>query len=276
MTRFRCAASASVIAAFVGVAPAFAQQPPAAPAEDVTELAKKTQNPVGDLISVPFQFNFNTGGGLEDQTFLNLNIQPVIPFALNEDWNVIARTIIPINSAPAPGGTTRYSGVGDIVEQVFVTPSKPGGIIWGLGPVFSLPTGTVTGLETGSWGFGPAGVVLKMTGPWVLGGLVTQTWTIAHSDNYTRINQFLFQPFINYNFGEGWALSFAPIITANWEATGGNQWTVPLGIGITRTTVFDGRPMTIGVQYYNNVERPDNGPGQQIRFQIALLYPNKK
>jgi hypothetical protein len=275
MTKFRCAAAATIVAAFVCVSPVFAQQPPAAPAEDVTELAKKTQNPVGDLISVPLQFNFNTGGGLEDQTFLNLNVQPVIPFAINDDWNIISRTIIPINSAPGPNGTTRYSGVGDIQAQVYVTPSQPGGIIWGIGPVFSLPTGTVTGLETGSWGMGPAGVVLKMTGPWVLGGLVNQIWTIAHADTYTKVNQFLFQPFVNYNFGKGWALSFAPIITANWEATSGNQWTVPLGLGITRTTVFDGRPMSIGVQYYNNVERPDNGPGQQLRFVLSLLYPKK-
>lgn len=275
MKRFRFYAAAGlVVGLLAGGVPAFAQQP-AAPAEDATALAKKTQNPVGDLISVPFQFNFNTGGGLKDQTFLNLNIQPVIPFELNDDWNIVVRTIIPINSAPAPNGTTRYSGVGDIQEQVFMTPSKPGGIIWGLGPVFSFPTGTVSGLETGSWGMGPAGVVLKMTGPWVLGGLVTQIWTIAHPETFTKVNQFLFQPFVNYNFGQGWALSFAPIITANWEGTSGNQWTVPLGLGITRTTVFDGRPMSIGVQYYNNVERPDNGPGQQLRFQIALLYPKR-
>jgi hypothetical protein len=276
MTRFRYSAAAAVVVLFSSVARAFAQQPAAAPAEDVTALAKKTQNPVGDLISVPFQFNFNTGGGLQDETLFNLNIQPVIPFKLNDDWNVIARTIIPINSVPAPNGTSRYSGVGDIQEQLFVTPSAPGSIIWGIGPVLSLPTGTVTGLETGSWGLGPAAVVLKMTGPWVLGGLLTQTWTIAHSDTYTKINQLLFQPFVNYNFGQGWALSFSPIITANWEATSGNQWTVPLGLGITRTTVFDGRPMNIGVQYYYNVERPDSGPGQQIRFQIALLYPTRK
>ena len=115
-----------------------------------------------------------------------------------------------------------------------------------------------------------------MPGPWVLGGLVTQTWTIAHADTYTKINLFLFQPFVNYNFGKGWALSFAPVITANWEATNGNKWTVPLGLGINRTTVFDGRPMTLGVQYYNNAERPQGAAGQQIRFQLSLLYPSKR
>jgi hypothetical protein len=123
---------------------------------------------------------------------------------------------------------------------------------------------------------GPAAVVLAMPRAFVLGGLVTQTWTVAHSDTYTKVNQFLFQPFVNYNFGTGWALSFSPIITANWEATSGNKWTVPLGLGISRTTVFDGRPISLSVAYYNNVERPQDGPGQQLRFQISLLYPTRK
>jgi hypothetical protein len=273
MLEFRVRIAASLFAALTVAVPVRAQQ--AAPPEpDVTALAKTTQNPVGDLISVPLQFNFNTGGDLEDRTFLNLNFQPVIPFKLNDDWNVIARTIVPINSAPAAQGT-RYSGIGDIQEQLFVTPSHPDGLIWGVGPIFSLPTATVTGLETGSWGLGPAAVVVKMTGPFVLGALITQTWTVAHSDTHTKINQFLLQPFVNYNFGQGWALAFAPIISANWDAGSDNVWTLPLGLGVTRTTVFNGRPMSIGVQYYNNAVRTEGGPGQQLRFSISFLYPKK-
>ena len=132
------------------VSSALAQEaPPAQPAHDVTELAKATQNPVGDLISVPFQFNFNTGGDLEDRTYFNLNFQPVIPFKVSADWNLIARVIVPINSLPGPEGV-RYSGVGDIQAELFFTPSKPGAIIWGVGPALSLPTATTTGVETGT------------------------------------------------------------------------------------------------------------------------------
>src|SRR5690348_8521996 len=116
---------------------AHAQQP-AAPAPDVTALAKQTQNPVGDLISVPLQFNFNTAGDLHDATLFNLNIQPVIPFKVTRDWNVIARAIVPIDSVPADNGLS-YSGIGDIQMQFYVTPSKPGSFIWGVGPVFSFP-----------------------------------------------------------------------------------------------------------------------------------------
>jgi hypothetical protein len=255
--------------------PLLAQQTTPPPAEDMTALAKKTQNPVGDVTSVPFQFNFNTGGGFQNQTLLNVNIQPVIPFKANERWSIIARTILPINSVPIPDGTMRSSGVGDIQQELFFTPAVPGKIIWGAGPLFSLPTSTVSGSETGAWGMGPAGVVLSMKGPFVFGALVTQTWTIAHADTYTEINQLLLQPTLNYNFGHGWALSVAPVITANWKAASGEQWTVPMGFGITRTVVFNGRPMSLGVSYYDNVKGPEAGPGQLLRFSISLLYPRK-
>jgi hypothetical protein len=249
---------------------AFAQ--PQEPAHDVNALAKETQNPVGTLISVPFQFNFNTGGDLEDRTSFNLNFQPVIPFRGTENWNVIARTIVPIDSFPAPDGT-RYSGVGDIQEQVFVTPAKPKGIIWGLGPMFSFPTAIARPAETGTWAIGPAVVVVKTTGPFVLGGLFTQLWPLSDAGGDPETRLFSVQPFVNVNFGHGWAMSVSPVISANWDGPDGNQWTVPLGLGLTRTTILNRRPMNLGVSYYYNVKRPDGAAAQQLRFTITLLYP---
>jgi hypothetical protein len=257
--------------ASLAAAPAAAQAPQE-PAHDVTALAKTTQNPVGDLVSVPFQFNFNTGGGLEERTFFNLNFQPVIPFKVSSNWNLIARTIVPIDSIPGPDGL-RFSGVGDIQAELFFTPAKPGAIIWGVGPVLSLPTATTTPTETGTWAAGPGAVVVKMAGPFVLGGLVAQFWPLTDSGGDPETDLFVLQPFVNYNFGPGWALSFGPLITANWNASSGQRWTVPLGFGVTRTTVFNRRPMTLGVQYYYNVERPDSSGGQQLRFVVSLLYP---
>jgi hypothetical protein len=242
------------------------------PAHDVTALAKETQNPVGGLVSVPFQFNFNTGGGLEGRTFFNLNFQPVIPFRLSQDWNVIARTIVPIDSFPA-AGSTRQSGVGDIQEQVFLTPAKPGRVIWGAGPTFSFPTATAPPTETGTWGMGPAAVVVKMTGPFVLGGLVSQLWPLSDAGDAPETNLLTAQPFVNFNFGQGWALAFAPIITANWDAADGDEWTVPIGLGVSRTTVLNRRPMTLAVNYYYNVTRPDGAAAQQLRFVVTLLFP---
>ncbi len=249
-------------------APAAAQDPQ----PDVSSLAKTTQNPVGDLITVPMQFNFNGGGDLEDRTLFNFNLQPVIPFQVSPGWKSIARLIVPVNSVPGPSGT-RFSGVGDIQAQLFLTPSTPGKIIWGAGPVFSLPTATAAPLQTGTWAAGVGGVVVKMAGPFVLGGLLSQFWPMADAGDEPETNLLTMQPFVNYNFGTGWALSFAPIMTANWDAESGEEWTVPIGIGITRTTVFNRRPMNLGVQYYYNVERPDGSAGQQLRFVVALLFP---
>jgi hypothetical protein len=259
--------------AIAGVAEnhAFAQTPGS---HDVNELAKQTQNPVGDLTSLPFQFNFNTGGDLEDQTFFNLNFQPVIPFKATSGWTVVARTIVPLDSMPT-GDNTRSSGVGDIQEQIFFTPARPGGIIWGVGPMFSFPTATATALATGTWGLGVGSVVLKMTGPWVLGALIQQFWPMSDAGGDPETNLFVMQPFVNYNFGQGWALSFSPIITANWDASEDNAWTVPLGLGITRTTVFNGRPMNLGLQYFTNVEKPEGSAGHQLRLTVALLYPRR-
>ena len=264
----------AVVAAWLTViaAPVFAQQPE--PQPDATELAKKTQNPVGDVTALPFQFNFNTGGDLGDETLLNLNFQPVIPFKLTDNWTMIARTIVPLYSVPSANGIS-YSGVGDIQQQLFVTPAHPGKLIWGVGPMFSFPTATALPVKTGSWAGGFSAVVLTMPGPWVIGALITQIWPMSDAGGEPETNVFLLQPFVNYNFGGGWALAYSPNITANWDASAGNQWTLPLGLGISRTTVFDSRPMTLSAQYYYNVTRPDGAAGQLLRISVSLLYPRK-
>jgi hypothetical protein len=245
------------------------------PAIDATALAKQTQNPVADLVTIPFQFNFNSGGGLGDGTLFNLNFQPVIPIKVTPDWTIIARTIIPFLSSPAPGGT-QVSGIGDIVLQTFLSPAHPGKIIWGIGPEFSIPAATNPLFRTGSWAVGPTAVALTTRGSWVIGLLANQLWTFADAGGDPDVNQLLIQPFVNYNFGHGWALSSAPIITANWNGASGQQWTLPLGGGISKVTVFNRRPINLGAQYYYNVVHPDAGPASQFRIFVALLYPSAR
>lgn len=242
---------------------------------DATALAKQTQNPVADLVSIPFQFNFNSGGGLGDGTLYNLNIQPVIPVKVSPRWNVILRTIVPYISTPAPDGG-QVGGLGDIQIQTFLSPARPGKVIWGFGPVFSFPTTTNALTRTGSWAAGPTAVLLAMPKEFVLGLLVNQLWTYADNGGSPEVNQLLMQPFCNYNFGHGWALAFSPIITANWSAPSGQEWTVPLGLGLSKTTVFNRRPMSLAFQYYHNVVHPDAGPADQVRMQISLLYPTSR
>ena len=193
-----------------------------------TALAKAAQNPVANMNTIPVQFNWTTGAGLGDQTQSVINVQPVLPLPINDDWNLISRTIVPFVSLPT-GGPDRISGIADIQEQIYLTPAKSRGVAWGFGPIISLPTATNAAVSTGQFALGPTFVALKIGKKWVYGALVNQLWRVAGGDPDQAINSFFVQPFINYNLKRGWAISTAPAITANWDAGTGQVWTVPLG-----------------------------------------------
>lgn len=235
-------------------------------------LAKAAQNPVANMNSIPVQFNWSTGGGLGDETQSVINVQPVLPLPIDDDWLLISRTVVPFVSVPA-GGIDRVTGIADIQEQLYFTPTKSKGVTWGLGPIFSFPTATNAAVSTGQYALGPTFVVLKIGKKWVYGGLVNQLWRIAGSEETDAINSMFIQPFINYNLKKGWALSMAPAITANWDAESDQVWTVPLGMGVSKITMVGKQPMNIAIQYYANVVRPDNAGSSMIRMQFTLMYP---
>ncbi len=246
-------------------------------AQDAAELAKAVQNPVADLISVPFQWNINLEAGPLEKTQHVLNIQPVLPFELNEDWNIITRTILPLISQPAFGeGQSREGGIGDIQFSAFFSPKKPtgSGWIWGAGPIMQFNSASDDRLGQGVWGLGPAGVALKISGPWVFGGLINNVWSFTEDNGRADVNQLLMQPFINYNFADkpGRYLTFAPIITANWKSSN-DRWLIPLGLGIGQIMKIGKQPVNIQASAYYNVERPGNAAKYQIRLQIQLIYP---
>ena len=243
-------------------------------ADETTELAQAAQNPVANMISLPLQNNTNFGIGPDDDTQNILNIQPVVPIGLGDDWNLITRTIAPVIYQPEiVDGTGSEFGLGDINATLFFSPAKPGKLIWGVGPAFSFPTATDEVLGTDKWSAGPSAIALTIKGPWVIGGLVNNLWSFAGDDDRADVNQFLFQYFINYNMADGWYLSSAPIITANWEADSGNQWTVPFGGGFGKIFKIGNQPMNAQVQAFYNVETPDNGPDWSMRLQLQFLFP---
>jgi len=241
-------------------------------AQNETELAKASQNPVANLTTVPLQFNFNSGGGLESKTDLLLNVQPVMPLALNKEWLLISRTIVPYVNVPMPDGT-RQTGIADIQEQLYLTPKQPGRFIWGVGPIFSVPSATSDVARTGQWALGPTAVGLVSYDRWVIGVLANNLWRIAGDNFGAPINQFTTQPFINFNIPQGWAITTSPLITADWSAPPGQRWTVPLGLGVSKITTIGRQAVNLSMQYYYNVEHPDNAAANQFRFQFNLLYP---
>lgn len=251
----------------------------AAKAEDAghsTErLAKEAQNPVADMISLPFQFNTNFDYGPYDKVQEVINIQPVVPFALSADWNLITRTIVPLISQPQMSPTDgRDFGLGDITPTFFLSPARAGRFIWGVGPAFLLPTATGKQFGSGKWGAGPAAVGVVMDGPWVYGALINNIWSFAGDSDRADVNQMTLQPFVNYNFKGGWYVASAPLITANWLADDDNRWTLPLGAAVGRVFRLGKQPINAQLGAYYNVVAPDaNGPGWQIRAQVQFLFP---
>ncbi len=244
--------------------------------ESEEDLAKKVQNPVADLISVPFQNNFNFNVGPEDDLQYVLNIQPVVPIHLSTDWNLITRTIVPVISQPGfTPDQDRVNGMGDIQLTGFLSPSNSEGLIWGVGPIVQFPTNTDGRLGNDRWGLGASAVALKMSkgSPWVYGALVNNVWSVGGSDSDPSYSNLLIQPFLNYNFAGGFYLSGAPVITAAWKADSGDRWTVPLGGGIGKIVHLGRLPLNLQLQAYYNVVTPDDGADWQLRFQFQFLFP---
>jgi len=244
-----------------------------AQAQDSSDLAKAAQNPVASMISLPFQNNTNFNVGPEEKTQNILNIQPVWPFSVGEDWNLITRTILPVISQPAfNAGQSRENGIGDLNFTAFLSPKNSGKWIWGVGPTVVMPTAADDRLGSDRWQMGVSAVVLTMPGQWVLGALVSNVWSVGGSSD-PDVNFFTLQPFINYNFSKGWYFTSAPVINANWEADSGNKWTIPIGGGFGKIFRVGKQPMNAQAQVFYNVETPDNGPDWQLRLQLQLLFP---
>jgi hypothetical protein len=244
------------------------------------DLAKIAQNPVGNLISVPFQENAYLNTGPLDKTQNVLNIQPVIPIRLTSDWNIITRTILPIISQPAfAPGQSRTNGIGDVQISAFLSPANPGAWIWGVGVTTQLPTHSNDSLGNNNTGLGPSFVVLHLEhgSPWVYGVLVNNVWSVGNSGNLfsnaTKYNNGLIQPFVNYNFEGGAYLTTSPIVTVNWEARGSQHWTVPIGGGGGKLFKIGKLPVNTQISGYYNLVRPDFAPNWQIRAQVQFMFP---
>jgi len=238
------------------------------------DLQKATQNPVASLISVPLQNNTNFGIGPYNRTQDVLNIQPVIPVSLTQNWNLITRVIQPIVWQPYPTETTGGEyGFGDMNPTFFLAPSKPKKIIWGVGPAFVIPIATNSILGQGKFSLGPSFVALAQPGHWTIGVLVNNVWSVAGSGGRTDVDQMLLQYFINYNLKKGWFLTLQPIITASWNASSGNVWTVPFGGGVGRIMKLGLQPVNIAAQFYGNATYPSGTSPWGMRLQIAFLFP---
>ncbi|WP_043518494.1 hypothetical protein [Achromobacter arsenitoxydans] len=236
------------------------------------DLAKQLNNPVASLISVPFQYNYDHSIGDYDGRRSTLNVQPVIPFSLSKDWNLISRTIVPLISQHDVGqsGSSEH-GVGDIVQSIFLSPVEPGagGTIWGVGPVFLLPTASRSALGAKAWGAGPTAVALKQDGPWTYGLLANHIWGIG--DKGRDVSSTFAQPFVNYTTASAWTTALNTESTYDWKR---GQWSVPVHLNLTKVMRIGDQPFSIGGGLRYWATSPEGGPsGLGFRLQFTLLFP---
>jgi hypothetical protein len=241
-------------------------------AQDV-DLAKKLANPISDLISVPIQSNYDFGIGAGDGTKWTTNIQPVIPFGISEDWNIISRTILPVidQEGIAPAGSSLDEfGLGDTVQSFFFSP-KQSSPIWGVGPVFLIPTATDSLLGTEKWGIGPTAVVLKQEGPWTYGALANHLWDFAGDDSRDPVNATFLQPFVAYITPTKTTFTLNTETTYDWQ---NDQWIVPINFIVSQLLKIGDQPVQafVGARYY--AEKPANGPEWGLRLGMTFLFPN--
>jgi hypothetical protein len=248
------------------------EAPPAEGADAAAELAKKLSNPVAALISVPFQFNYDDRIGPKDDGYrLTLNIQPVIPIGLSEDWNLISRTIIPVvYQDNIFDGTGSQFGMGDTLQSLFFSPAKPKDFVWGLGPVFLFPTGTDDLLGGGKWAAGPTGLILKQEKGWTYGILANHLWSFASDSDRSEINSTFLQPFLAYTTPTQTTFTVNTESTYDWV---NSQWTVPVLLQVAQLVKLGGHPVQfpLGGRYW--VEGPDSAPEWGIRLTVTFLFP---
>jgi hypothetical protein len=237
------------------------------------EEARAAQNPLATRISLTVQNNANFNFGPREGALEIVNLQPVVPIRLDEDWNIITRTAIPLVSQPGfARSSDTIAGFGPTQVSLFLSPTRlVNSMVLGAGPVIQLPTTTNAILGSIRWGAGPAAAALVLRGPWIAGALINNVWTFANDSPAAR-NIMTLQPIINYNFDQGTYLTSAPSIRASWDAQAGNRWIVPVGGGVGQIFLLGARPVNALVSAYCNVVRPSIGPDWLFRFQVQLLF----
>lgn len=243
--------------------------------DESAELAKKLQNPVASLISVPIQLNYDKDiGPDEDGSMWTLNIQPVYPFTLNEDWHLISRTIIPfIHIEDLPTKGTDETGIGDIIQSLFLSPSELSkrGWVWGVGPVFLLPTASDEVLGSEKWGIGPTVVILKQEGPWTVGALANHIWSFAGDNDRADVSSTYFEPWLTYTTKSNLNISMSVETVYDWEA---EEASIPVNFILDQLFQAGGQYISVGAAAKYWADSPDSGPeGFGFRLQITLLFP---
>jgi hypothetical protein len=238
------------------------------------DLAKKLANPLAAMISVPSQLNFDENIGPDEKgSMIQLNIQPVLPFTLSEDWLLISRTIIPLtDQEDIPVKGEGESGLGDVLQSLFFSPAEIGeeGWIWGVGPAMLLPTASDAALGTEKWSIGPTAVALKQVGPWTYGALYNHIWSVAGDDDRADVNASYLEPWLSYVTSTNTTVSISAETTYDWQT---EDWGVPVNFIVDQLFQVGEQYIQLGgaVKYW--ADSVTGGPQDfGFRLQVTFLF----
>jgi hypothetical protein len=246
---------------------------PTASAISAQDLAKSVHNPFEDFVKVSIQSTVGFEVGSHRNAGNGFNIQPLIPFSLSPGWDLIARPSVTVTYLPSPH---EQFGLADLQTSFFLTPAQASTWIWGVGPIFQLPTATSPGLGTGRWSAGPTAALIYTKGPWFGGVLAYQLLSFAGNRDRGSVNQTYMEPEISYNFDSGWYVQCDPAITFDWTAEVTNAWTIPIGADVGRAFKVGFQDFSLQVGAYDLLKRPDGAPQWIMRVNLTLLFPNRR
>jgi hypothetical protein len=245
-------------------------------AQDAQSLVREAKNPFADLTNLQFLYDASMGSAPRDQTSQVVTFQPLIPFSVAPNWSIITRTILPLIDQPGTtAGSGGVRGVGDTQFSAFLSPTRTGSLVWGAGPVLQLPTASNSALGQGKWGAGPTAGLQWSGTQWTFGALVNNIWSFAGDAGRPAVNQMQLQPEINYTFKHdpNGYLTFSPTMTANWQASANERWTVPVSLGIGQLVKLGSQSINLQATAYYNVVAPTDTPPWTLEMELQFLFP---
>lgn len=238
-------------------------------------LAKMLANPLASMVSVPMQYNHDSGIGPGNHGRSTFNLQPVVPISLGMSarWTLISRTIVPYVNATygtMPGG--EISGIGDVTQSFFLTSKSPvkGGWMIGVGPVLQLPSGTDPMLTNDKLSVGPTAVAVRQNGQLTYGALTNHMWSVTGDDEGHSVNATFVQPFINYITPTHTTLILNAEATRDWKS---DTWSVPVHVMVSQLLKIGSQPFSVfvGARYW--AKSTDQGPeGWGLRAGLTLIF----